>query len=286
STREIAELSQLTTGMPWSRGALESARKRVLEAYAEKGHIFATIDGQVELSADRTRARVTLAIRERFPVRIGEIVIEGMTRTQDRLMALGVFRSVAVTVKHPELPERVKTVEVRVAEHKNQFLDVRAGLSTAEGIRTGFEYGSRNVGGRAIGLSLRVQLAAQFLFLNEQRRENLESLPVRDRLERWIGFGVMLPEFPRLPYWRTSLNLLHMRDNELTLGIDQNRFDMTATRRKIRSRSFFITPAVENNQIQIFDPNNQYQNLLESVQDNPRLQRLLRVPEGRTNLMA
>lgn len=310
-TREIAELSKLREGMPWSRGALETARKRILEAYAEKGHIFASVDGRVELSADRTRARVTLEIRERFPVRVGEVVIEGMTRTdeslvralllvkpgeifrpslarrtQDRLMALGVFRSVSVTVQHPELPERVKTVEVRVSEHKNQYLDVRAGLSTAEGIRTGFEYGSRNVGGRAIATTLRVQLAAQFLFLNEQRRENLESLPVRDRLERWIGFGVMLPEFPRLPYWRTSLNLLHMRDNELTFGIDQNRFDMTATRRKIRSRSFFITPAVENNQIQIFDPNNQYQNLLESVQDNPRLQRLLRVPEGRTNLMA
>jgi outer membrane protein insertion porin family len=311
STREIAELSKLTTGMPWSRGALEAARRRILEAYAEMGHIFASIEGHVEFSADRTRARVRLEVRERFPVRVGEVVIEGMSRTdeslvralllvkpgeifrpslarrtQDRLMALGVFRSVAVTVRDPELPERVKTVEVRVAEHKNQFLDVRAGLSTAEGIRTGFEYGSRNVGGRAIGLTLRVQLAAQFLFLNEQRKENLQSLPVRDRLERWIGFGVMLPEFPRLPYWRTSLNLMHMRDNELTFGIDQNRIDLTATRRKKRTHSFFVTPAVENNQIQIFDPRNEYQNLLGQVQDNPRLQRLLRVPEGRTNLMA
>jgi outer membrane protein insertion porin family len=313
STRELAELSKLEAGMPWSRGALEAARKRILEAYAEQGYIFASLEGVVELSADRTRAKVTLNVRERFPVRVGEVVIEGMTRTdeslvralllvkpgdiykpsrarktQDRLMALGVFRSVAITVQNPELPERVKTVEVRVSEHKNQFLDVRAGLSTAEGIRTGFEYGSRNVAGRAVGLSLRVQLAAQFLFLNEQRRENLQSLPVRDRLERWIGFGVMLPELPRLPYWRTSINLLHMRDNELTFGIDQNRLGITATRRAKRTNSFFVTPAVENNQIQIFDPNNQYNDLIGSdqVQSNPRLQRLLRVPEGRTNLMA
>lgn len=313
TTAEVAEILDLEAGMPFSRGIFEAARKRLLEAYAERGYLFAIVDGEISLSEDETRANLDLTIRERFPVRVGGIEIYGAERTrvdlirdlillevgesfrpsiarrtQERLMALGVFRSVAISIKDPELPERVKIVEVNVAEHKNQFLDVRGGISTAEGIRTGFEYGIRNAGGRAIQLSLRVQLAAQFLFLNEQRKANLESLPVRDRLERWIGFGLMFPEFAKLPYVRTSLNVMHIRDNELTFGLDQNRFDLTITRRKTRRHSLFFTPAVENNRIQIFDPDNEYQDLLESeqVQANPRLQRLLRVPEGQTNLMA
>ncbi|NLE49025.1 MAG: BamA/TamA family outer membrane protein [Sandaracinaceae bacterium] len=313
TTAEVAELLDLEAGMPFSRGIFEAARKRLVDAYAERGYLFALVEGSIALSEDETRANLDIVIRERFAVRVGGIEIHGAERTrtslirdlillevgeayrpsvarrtQERLMALGVFRSVAISIKDPELPERVKIVEVNVAEHKNQFLDVRGGISTAEGIRTGFEYGIRNTGGRAIALSLHVQLAAQFLFLNEQRKANLESLPVRDRLERWIGFGLMFPEFAKLPYVRTSLNVMHVRDNELTFGLDQNRFDLTITRRKTRTHSLFFTPAVENNRIQIFDPDNEYQDLLESeqVQTNPRLQRLLRVPEGQTNLMA
>ena len=62
----------------------------------------------------------------------------------------------------PDLPARVKPVLISVSERRSQMLDFRAGVSTAEGIRGGFEYGYRNLFGKAIGLTLRVQLANQF----------------------------------------------------------------------------------------------------------------------------
>ncbi|HEX2675417.1 MAG TPA: BamA/TamA family outer membrane protein, partial [Polyangiales bacterium] len=309
SDRDLLIASGLSKSQPFSYLLLEEARLRIQNAYQEQGYMFVKIEPSVRFSRDRTRAEVAFQIIERFPVRIGEIQVRGAERTSptfiksllelhegdlftpskaresaDTVQTLGVFTGVSVEMGEPDLPARVKPLVVTVNERKNQFLDFSAGLSTGQGIRGGFEYGYRNLFDHAVGLTLRVNLAYQLFFVQKELRDRFDALPLQRRLERNISLGTVIPRTPGLGATRTNLDLVHVRDNERDFGLDKNGITLAFTEVPLKRVTVVEAADLENNNIDLFESRalNDY---LATTTD-PRLRRLLRVPEGNTTLVA
>jgi outer membrane protein insertion porin family len=308
SPREVLIAAQLQRDQPFSYLRLEQARRRVLETYHERGYAFAKVSPTVRFSGDRTRAEVELQIVEVFPVYIDRIVIEGAERTDESLIrralrlepgdlyrprlareserelaTLGIFTGASVGLEDPELPARVKPLLVTVHERRNQALDFSAGLSTAQGARGGFEYGYRNLFGRAIGLTLRAQFWYQFLFVEERIRRRFEALGVQDRLERRISLGTTIPRLPGFGRVRTSIDLVHLRDNERDFGLDQNAIGVTFTHSPLQNLTLTLGGDLENNTVDLFAGRQLAELLIDAT---PRQRQLLRVPDGTSTLIA
>ena len=314
TTQEVLEAAGLERDQPFSYLALEQAKSRIVDEYQDRGYYYATVDSQVRFSGDRTRAEILLHVSERYEVYVGDITIEGnestnerlirrvltigegdllrpesLRRAQDALLTLGVFTSVSVTPHSPELPERVKPLVVTIVEQDNQYLDFRAGVSTAQGARFGLEYGYRNIGGTAIGFRLSGQIGYQFIFFNDDDQNTLErrfeALSLQDRLERRVALTFEIP-FIGLPNVRTSLAGIHQRENERNFGFNKNSVDLTFSWRPHRSVSTQFSADIENNDVEVLDADESYEEILEQVAGNIRLRNLLRVPEGETTLVA
>lgn len=309
SEDEIVRTAALERDAPFSYLAVEEAKNRVQTLYQSRGFLYANVTTEVRFSDDRSRAAIRIQIDERYEVRVDAIRVEGAEvtsesliralvtfevgdlytpegarRTQDRLMELGIFSGVTVAPLEPELPAQRKTVVITVAERTRQFLDFRAGISTAEGVRGAFEYGYRNLFGYAMQLTLRVQLSGQFFFLDPVLEERFEKLPLEDRLERRLSATLLLPALPRLPSVRASLGFNNQRENERNFGIDRNVVDLSFTYRRTRRFSASLVTSLENNDVELLVDDVTYEELLASVNDS--LRQLLRVPEGRSTLVA
>jgi len=309
SPRQVLVAASLERGEPFSYLRLEQARRHILEAYQEEGYVFAKVDATVRFSEDKTRAEIDLQVVEGFQVYVDRIVIKGADRTSHSLVRrvvelepgdlyrpsiareserqlgmLGVFTGVSVALEDPDLPARVKSVVVTVTERRNQFLDFGAGLSTGQGARGGFEYGYRNLFGEAVGMSLRVQLAYQLFFLDDTVRDRFERLGVQDRLERRISLGTTVPHLPGFGGVRTSLDLVHVRDNERDFGYDKNGVGLTFSKSPWAHTNLTLGGDLENNNVDLFEGQELATYL--SQQQDPRLRRLLRVPEGTSTLVA
>lgn len=308
--RELLSAARLVRGEPFSYLALEEAVTRMTELYQERGYFYARIEPTVRFSEDRERAEIVFRVIERFEVRFGEIHVEGATRTsealirdtlrfapgdvyrpsviaasQDALMALGVFSSVSITPRDPELAERVKPVTVAVRERMPQYFDLSAGISTGQGFRATGEYGYRNMGGYAVGLTLRAQAGFQFFFQDEELRRNITPLEAVNRLERRISLTLALPHISGLDNVRTTLDLVHLRDNERVFGLDKY-IDgiLTFNWRPFRMLSFTWSAELEHNRVQLFGDRRSINEILDpppgQPRPDPRVVRLLRVPLG------
>lgn len=301
--------SGMQRGAAFSYLRLEEARVRLQELYQERGFMFVRIEPSVAFSSDRTRAEVTFHIVEGFPVKVGDVVVQGAQRTdaafvrslltlkpgdvyrpslargsEQSLAALGVFTGISIQLEEPELPARVKRVLVTLTERSNQYLDFSAGLSTGQGVRAGFDYGYRNLFGRGVGLTLRVQFGYQLLLVGALR-DTFNSLLFADRLERNVTLGFVIPRPPLLGSTRVNLDLVHVRDNELTFGVDKNGLTLTFTERPWSRVTVLEAIDLENNEIGIFKANT-LEDVIMKAKEFPRLQRLLRVPFGVTTLLA
>jgi outer membrane protein assembly complex protein YaeT len=309
SSRELLVASGLERGTPFSYLGLEEARLRMQTVYQEHGNMFVRIEPSVRFSNDRTRAEVAFQIVESFPVRVSDVVVVGAERTsplfirrllalragslfqpskaresEATLQALGVFTGVSVALEEPDLPARVKRVVVTVAERPNQYLDFSAGLSTGQGIRAGFQYGYRNLFGSAIGVNLRVQFGSHLLFVREEVRRHYEALLFEERLERNVALGLVIPRLPGMGTTRTNLDLIHVRDNEIDFGVDKNGVTLAFTETPLRYVTLLEALDLENNNVDLFVKQS-LEDYLAKI-DDPRLRRLLRVPDGDSTLAA
>ena len=309
SEDEIVRAAALVRDAPFSYLAVEEAKNRVIDLYQGRGYLYANVTTEVSFSDDRSRAAIHIRIEERYEVLVDAIRIEGAVttresliralvtfevddlytpddarRTQDRLMELGIFSGVSVAPLEPDLPAQRKTIVVTVTERTRQFLDFRAGVSTAEGVRGAFEYGYRNLFGYAVQLTLRVQLSGQFFFLDDVLQERFERLALEDRLERRLSATILLPALPRLPSVRASFGFNNQRENERNFGIDKNVFDIALTYRRTRRLSATLSSSIESNDVELLVDDVTYEEVLASVNDS--LRQLLRVPEGRSTLVA
>jgi outer membrane protein insertion porin family len=307
SAQALLLASGLLRGAPFSYLALEEARVRMQELYQERGYMFVRIEPSVRFSSDRTRAELSVQIVESFPVTVGDVLVQGAERTDqafieslvtvkrgdvfrpskaresERIVAsLGAIAGISVQLEEPDLPARVKRVLVVVSERSNQFLDFSAGLSTGQGARFGFDYGYRNLFGRGIGLNLRVQFAYQLL-VREELQPTFNSLLFSDRLERNISLGLLVPRTPFLGSTRVNLDLFHVRDNETQFGLDKNGVTLAFTE-PLGRVTLLEAVDLEHNNVDVFEDKS-LDELIAGTTD-PRLQRLLRVPEGNTALVA
>lgn len=310
---DLVRTTDLSRGKPFSYLALEEARIRILDHYKDRGHFYATVEPSVRLSEDKTLAEIRLDVVESFPVRVGEIIVRGAERTsrglirerltvesgdllrptalqesQEKLVQLGVFSGVNLTPADRELPARTKDLVVTVTERNSQFLDFNLGFSTGEGTRGGFEYGYRNLGGYAVGLALRVQLAYQFIFIDSQIRRRYDDLLEEDgilaRLERNVSLGLSVPHLAFLPDVRWAVDVVHARQNERDFGLDNNAVSTTLTWQPLRLLTVTLGESLENNNVDLLVGDS----LEEFLQQNtdPRLERLLRVPEGDSTILS
>ncbi len=304
--KQLEDVADLELGAPVSQGELEKARRRILDAYAEQGYAFAQVETALDFSPDRTRARVRFIISEREQVRVKGIIIRGAQRTseslirrrvalevgqpyrrsdvrktEERLATLGVFSSVTVGFEDPYVPAKEKNVIITVQERLPQYLDVRPGVSTGEGLRITFEYGHRNLGGEAIQLTLRVQLGylPNALILENDVRQKYDELDVGQRLERQNTATVQFPEIGLGPLFPFSVEGVDVRDNSRDYGLTKDAGILTLIFRPSRQFSAQIGGSLELNTAEIFG-NKQKDALKKYVQNNQNLRNAFRVPQG------
>ncbi|HEX4336312.1 MAG TPA: POTRA domain-containing protein [Polyangiaceae bacterium] len=307
---QLFEVGELPLGEPVSQVELEKARRRLLDEYAERGFAFATIEQRIELSPDRTRARVRFIISERGQVRVKDIVVRGARRTneslilsrvafdegdvykrsdvrstEERLATLGVFSSVTVGLEDPEVFATEKVVVITVRERAPQYLDLRPGFSTGDGFRVMLEYGHRNLGDQAIKLTLRVQLGLlpDFLIFERDVRARFQALPLQERLERRDTVSVEFPEVGLGPLFPLGIDLVDVRDNSRDFGLTK---EATIGTLSYRPTTRFVTQiggSLELNDARIFESG---VDIAQYIATNPNASVRLRVPDGKTYAIA
>ncbi len=298
--RRLAGIADLSVGKPLSSTEIEAARQRILDYYLRRGFAYADVRLSVEPSPDRTRARAKFTIAEHEIVIVTGFVVKGAKRTdedlilsrvalakglpyqqdaarlsEERIAQLGTFTSVALSLEDPDVPQRNKRVVVTVVEQLPQYLDPRVGFSTGEGVRFAFEYGHRNLGGRAIAGALRLQLAYLPDFLIPQellpayRKPPLDNIAYR--LERRNALTITLPDIGLGPTWTAAIDLIDLRDLQRDYALGREALVPSVTWRPRRSLSFVASVSAEYNDVLVFNP-----------AASPTTLRLLKVPEGQT----
>jgi outer membrane protein assembly factor BamA len=303
----LFKASQLELGVPLSQAELDRARRRILDAYAEEGFAFADVEVELDLSPDHTRGRARFVISEREQVRVSRIVIKGaattserlvrsrvalqtggiyrrslVRRTEERLATLGVFGSISVGFEDPYVPAREKVVIITVEERLAQYVDVRPGLSSGEGVRISFEYGHRNLGGEAIALTLRTQLnflPQQFIIEDDVRAKH-ES--VDSRFGRHNSASVEFPDIGLGPLFRLNVEAIDVRDNARDYSLVKDAFIPRILFRPERRLSAQLGTSLELNTATVLGDTG---GLAKYIRDSGQLT-TFRVPEGTTFVFA
>lgn len=303
SEEQLLELADLGIGKPLRRAEVDAALRRIQELYEEEAYAFAQIDSEIELSSDHTRARLAIGVTERQRVSVTRIDIRGATetreglirsrlslkagelyrrsliqRSQEQLESLAVFTSVTIALEDPGVPAREKVVVVTVSERLPQYLDIKGGFGSEDGFRIGFEYGHRNLGGEAIQLTVRSQLALRppFLIAEKDVRQKYQQLSDLQRLERRNTITLAFPEIGLGPLFRFEVELLDLLDNARDFSHTRDSAAVRLLFRPRRQYVFSVGGTIELNEATILGG----ESLLDYVQDNPGQN--IRFPEGRS----
>jgi len=301
SSAALGKIAELPLGGPLSGVDVEAARLRLLDEYRLRGFAYAEVRADSEPSPDRTRARVRFYVTERERVVVRDFVVKGATRTsealilgrvalkkgdyyrqdrvrqtEERLATLATFSSVSVTLEDAEVPEVQKRVVITVAEQPAQYIEQRPGFSTGDGIRYTFEYGHRNLGGLAIGLTLRAQLSylPNAFILDPAVLANYSKLTLIQRLERRDTISVAFHEIGLGPLFSLTVDAIDLNDNQRDYGINKEAIIPTLTYRPVRQITTQLGVSTEINNVQIFDDT------------DTSTFGLLRAPQGRTLALA
>lgn len=235
--------SRVREGRPLSERSVADHRLEIQSRYARHGYLYAAVEAEiVRPPGERENATVRFYVHEGPQVRVGEILVQGTNRTQNwvirqtlgisegevltsdrisrgqqELMRLGLFRAVSVRPIDPDLPEPVKDLVVEVSERSSRSLEVGGGISVADGPRAFAEYRDRNILGRNLQLVLRGRVNHQIF------REDVREMPLEDGVERELQAGL---RFPRI--WGVDLpigwhvDLTHQRDIRLAYNLFRN----------------------------------------------------------------
>ncbi len=301
SGAELGKIAELPLGVPLSSVELEAARLRLLDEYRVRGFAYADVRADTEPSPDRTRARVRFYVTERERVTVSDFVVKGATRTsatlilgrvalkkeefyrqdkvrqtEERVATLGTFSSVSVSLEDPEVPSSRKRVVIAVVEQPTQYIEQRPGFSTGDGVRYTFEYGHRNLGGLAIGLTLRAQLSylPDPLILDPAVLQNYSKLTLVQRLERRDTISVAFHEVGLGPLFSLTVDAIDLNDNQRDYGLNKEALIPTLTFRPFRQLTTQLGVSTEINNVQIFDDT------------DTSTSGLLRAPQGRTLALA
>ncbi len=225
--RVLQEIAGLSVSDPYNEYRLRESSGRLANFYRSHGYMFVESNFDKSFSSDMERARVVFTIREGPQVRAGRIRIEGAEMTskrlirerlviepgdlvtpdkieesQQRLMELGILDSATVQMVSPDTASEIKNLKVQVSEGKPQYLELRGGMATVEGLRGGFEYGYRNLAGWAVNARLRVRANYRLFFFGNESpvisafEEHYNSLDLDQKIEHHVSAGVGQPHLP------------------------------------------------------------------------------------------
>jgi outer membrane protein assembly factor BamA len=312
SERDVAAAAQLPLGDPASTTKLEDARRRIVDWYKELGYYYADVKYALEPSADSTRVRARFDVVEGDRVIVRSIVINGLQRTdegvvrrrvalepgapyrtsdvrktQERVATLGVFASASVSLSDPYVPQANKDVVIDVIERSSQYIEVRPGLSTGEGLRGAFEYGHRNLLGYAWSVTLHLEASylPDFLILDPGVAQNYKNLGLTDRIATRDTLTFSWPEVGLGPTVRAQLDGVFVHDLERDFTLTKSAVVGTLFWRPSRELQISIGPEFEHNDVLLFGAENIATYLAEN-QGNADLAALLRFPDGASNVIA
>ncbi len=281
---ELSNAAQLPLGVPVNLLTLDDARRRLLDYYKEAGFVFADASYVLEYSTDRTRARIRFDVREGEQVLVDHVEVRGakdtelattlrrvalvpgepyrtslVRLTQQNLATLGVFGSIDVHLADPYIPARRKTVIIDVTERARQYIEVRPGFSTGEGLRLAFEYSHRNLGGKAIALNFRAQASylPTPLILDPTVRANWKTLgdpglAFDKRIASRVTLGLVFPEIGLGPRFRAGIDGVFLHDLQRDFFITKIALIPSITYRPIRQLQVVLSQSIEDNYVHIF----------------------------------
>jgi outer membrane protein insertion porin family len=319
--RRLASVAELELGQPANVLKLDEARRRIVDAYKEEGFAYVDVRYSLDESLDHTRSRATFAVNEGDRVIVKSIIIRGndvtnthvirrrvalvegqpfrtslVRKTEERIATLNVFSSIDVSLEDAYVPQAEKSIIITVVEHRPQYIEIRPGLSTGEGVRFAFEYGHRNLGGEAIALSLRIQLSylPDFLILDPQVRQNYDrafGYPAFDkRIATRSTATLAFPDIGLGPLVRGTIDGVFVRDLERDFALTKEAGIVSVYYRPLRQLQFSLSPDVESNNVLIFGAGTVEQFLQQQAQTgqavNADLARLLRLPTGQSDAVA
>jgi outer membrane protein insertion porin family len=338
SERALAEAADLRLGDAASTTKIEDARRRVVDWYKEHGYYYADVKYAFDLSADNTRARARFDVTEGEQVIVRSIVVRGLQntkesvvrrrfalevgqpyrqsdvrKTQEHVSTLGVFSSVTVALIDPYVPQRYKDVVVEVVERDSQYVEVRPGLSTGEGVRGVLEYGHRNLLGDAWSMTVHLQASylPDFLILDEGVKANYRGLTTAQRIATRDTLTFSWPEVGLGPTIRAQVDGIYVNDLERDFTLRKAAVVGTLFWRPVREVLVSVGADYENNDVHLFDvctppapatastaamasttptpPTGPCATISEYLMQNPgnsELATLLRVPDGDSNVVA
>jgi outer membrane protein insertion porin family len=306
----VADAAGITLGEPVSNTKIEDARRRIVALYKDQGYAFVDVKSSLEPSLDSSRARVRFEITEGEQVFVKAIVVQGneVTRdsvvqrrialrvghpyrssevqaTQQQLATLGVFSSINVGLQDPYVPQRDKVVVITLIERPTKYVDARGGFSTGEGFRGALEFGHRNLGGYAIGLTLHAEMSylPDVFIIDPAVAANYDGLSIIDRLARRITASVTIPEVGLGPRVRMTIDGIHIRDLERDFTLTKESLVASLIYRPARQIQISVGQTAEYNSVYLFGGGTiaQYLSSQASMMSgNESLTRLLLVPEG------
>ncbi len=313
SETDVAAAAQVPVGEYVSTTKLDDARRRIVDWYKELGYAYVDVKYTLEPSLDNTRARVRFDVAEGDQVIISDIVIHGLSdtresvvrrrialevlqpyrtsdvrKTQERLATLGVFSSIQVGLVDPFVPAPRKTVVIEVIEAATQYVEVRPGFSTGEGIRGTIEYGHRNLFGYAWSVIFHVQASylPDFLILDPQVAANYSPLSTADRIATRDTVTLAWPEMGLGPTVRAQTDGVYVVDLERDFTLHKSALVGTMTWRPERQIQISGGPDFENNNVFLFQGGTIASYLDQPQNQGTQLGRLLRVPDGESYVAA
>jgi outer membrane protein assembly factor BamA len=312
--RAVADAAQLSLGEAASTTKVEDARRRIADWYKELGYYYVDVKAGIEPSADNTRARIRFDVSEGDQVIVRSIRIRGLSRTKEsvvrrrialevekpyrtsdvrsteqRVDTLGVFSSASVSLSDPNVPEARKDVIIDVVERDAQYIEVRPGFSTGEGVRGAFEYGHRNLLGDAWAVTLHLEASylPNFLILDRGVAANFSRLSTLDRIATRDTLTFAWPEVGLGPAFRAELDGVFVNDLERDFTLQKGAVSGTLYWRPVRQLQVGLGPEFEHNDVFLFNGQNIATYLaLPQNEGNADLAALLRVPDGASNVVA
>ena len=261
--------------------SLDSSRARVRFDVTEGEQVFVkSIVVQGNEITRETVIRRRIALQVGHPYRSSEV-----QATQQQLATLGVFSSINVGLQDPYIPQRDKVVVVTLIERPPQYVDTLGGFSTGEGFRGSLEYGHRNLGGYAIGLTLHAQLSylPNVFIIDPAVAANYDGLSIIDRLARRLSASVTFPEVGLGPRVRATIDGIHIRDLERDFTLTKESLVASLIYRPARQIQISLGQTAEYNSVYLFGGGTISQYLSSQAAmglGNESLTRLLLVPEG------
>jgi outer membrane protein insertion porin family len=185
STEELRRLVKLQEGGVFSRGALRTSVRAIVDRYSELGRARAEVDPKTVNDLANLKVDVTIPIVEGGPVYVERINITGnvkssekvlrrelrvaegelftfqkLVRSRQRLFNLGYFDEVNATTEPGATPDKI-VVNIDVKERATGLFSIGAGYSSLDNLFATIDISQRNLFGRGQEAFLRFRIGSK-----------------------------------------------------------------------------------------------------------------------------